>query len=150
MICYYIDASAWVKRYYQETGSNWINILFKENNKFACSPLGYIEVLATLSRKRKNNDISITDFHTKANELKSEWSGFIEVNFDQYTISEAENFLNNHSLKGADTVHLSSAIILKNHPSFVNVNLIFVSSDDDLSNAATLQGFTVINPENFP
>ena len=28
MIFYYLDASAWVKRYYQETGTRWVQKLF--------------------------------------------------------------------------------------------------------------------------
>ena len=30
MIFYYLDASAWVKRYYQETGTAWVQNVFTQ------------------------------------------------------------------------------------------------------------------------
>lgn len=53
MIFYYLDASAWVKRYYQETGTTWVRDLFSSNHVMACASLGLIEVMATLARKCK-------------------------------------------------------------------------------------------------
>lgn len=57
MIFYYLDASAWVKRYYQETGTTWVQDLFAQNQTIACASLGLIEVMATLARKEKAQEI---------------------------------------------------------------------------------------------
>ena len=66
MIFYYLDASAWVKRYYQEIGTAWIQDLFSRNCALACASLGLVEVMATLSRKYKVREISPTIFKEKA------------------------------------------------------------------------------------
>lgn len=58
----YLDASAWVKRYYQETGTEATQALFVEGAVLACASLGIVEVLATLARKRKARQISETQF----------------------------------------------------------------------------------------
>lgn len=58
MIFYYLDASAWVKRYYQETGTSWVQKLFADNVTMACASLGLVEVMATLARKAKAREIA--------------------------------------------------------------------------------------------
>jgi hypothetical protein len=49
---YYLDSSAWVKRYFEETGSDWVDSLFEGGHLLSCSTLGLIEVMATAARKR--------------------------------------------------------------------------------------------------
>lgn len=58
MIFHYLDASAWVKRYYRETGTDWVQGLFTQNSTMACASLGVVEVIATLARKRKAGEIN--------------------------------------------------------------------------------------------
>ena len=60
MILYYLDASAWVKRYFQEQGTDWIQTLFAQNSNMACASLGVVEVMATLARKRKAGEIQVS------------------------------------------------------------------------------------------
>ncbi len=62
MIIYYLDASAWVKRYVQEAGTDWILELFGKRPAFASASLGYIEVSATLARKRRAGEIDEARF----------------------------------------------------------------------------------------
>ena len=57
MIFYYLDASAWVKRYYHESGTTWVQSLFEHNQVLACASLGLVEVMATLARKCKAREI---------------------------------------------------------------------------------------------
>ena len=73
MIFYYLDASAWVKRYYRESGTRWVQDLFAQNPVIACASLGLIEVMATLARKRKTRDIDLLSFQQKVQELEEDW-----------------------------------------------------------------------------
>lgn len=57
MIIYYLDASVWIKRYYREMGTDWIETLFANNPPISCASLGLIEVLATLVRKRSDIEL---------------------------------------------------------------------------------------------
>ena len=51
MLCY-LDSSAWVKRYFRELGSGWINQEFAHGILLGSSTLGLIEATATCARKR--------------------------------------------------------------------------------------------------
>ena len=69
MIFYYLDASAWVKRYYQETGTRWVQKLFTEGETLTCASLGVVEVTATLARKTKTREMSRRQLTQKMREL---------------------------------------------------------------------------------
>lgn len=89
MIIYYLDASAWVKRYYRETGTAWVQDLFFQNPLMACANLGFIEVAATLARKRKADEIDTIQHDQKQSELESDWENFIQIQCSEKVISKA-------------------------------------------------------------
>ena len=49
MTIHYMDPSAWVKRHFQETGSDAVRALLAIPVRAAC--LGVVEMLATVARK---------------------------------------------------------------------------------------------------
>jgi predicted nucleic acid-binding protein len=49
---FYLDSSAWVKRYFRESGSGWMNQQFEQEIPMGTSTLGLIEVTATCARKQ--------------------------------------------------------------------------------------------------
>jgi hypothetical protein len=51
MTIHYMDPSAWIKRHFQEAGSDSVNALFRLRFEPACCRLGLIEMLATVARK---------------------------------------------------------------------------------------------------
>lgn len=73
----YLDASAWVKRYYRERGSDHIHELLSGEDPRACSVLGLVEVIATLARKCKAQEITREDFDLKMAEIERDWQSFI-------------------------------------------------------------------------
>ena len=51
---YYLDTSAWAKRYFAEKGSAYISQIWLANERFACSGIGLVEIIAatfTFGRK---------------------------------------------------------------------------------------------------
>lgn len=146
MIFHYLDASAWVKRYYLETGTDWVQGLFAQNQIIACASLGFIEVMATLSRKRKAQDIATLQFKQKALELEDDWKHFIQMHMSAETVDIAKELTKKLSIRGADAVHLASALILKNRFKEKNDRLIFVASDHELKEAAKSSELDVIDP----
>ena len=79
MIVYYLDASAWVKHYYQERGSAWVQNVFAPHRLVASASLGVIEVTATLARKAKGREIDPSMLGNKLRELDEDWARFIQV-----------------------------------------------------------------------
>ncbi|MBM4033980.1 MAG: type II toxin-antitoxin system VapC family toxin [Planctomycetes bacterium] len=76
MTVYYLDSSAWVKRYCQEPGSAWIAALFAQNPNLACCALGIVGVTAALSRKAKAGELDAAACAAKLALADSDWSGF--------------------------------------------------------------------------
>lgn len=149
MIIYYLDASAWVKRYYHETGTAWMQGLFFQNPVMACATLGFIEVVATLARKKKAEEIDTMQHEQKHSELESDWENFIQIQVANKVSQRATTLANNHALRGADAIHLASALHLHGLFSNTEHQLIFVTSDLELKEAAQASDLTVIDPNDL-
>ena len=147
MILYYLDASAWVKRYYQEEGTKWVQGLFSNNEPLACATLGVIEVAATLSRKKKAQKISPTQFKQKADDLDDDWGHFVQIQLTRELTIAAKEIAHQYALRGADAVHLASALRLEKQVAEHKGRMIMVTSDAELKKAAEEADFEVIDPE---
>ena len=147
MIFYYLDASAWVKRYYMEPGTRWVQGLFGQNPLIACASLGLIEVMATLARKRKARDIDLLSFQRKVQELEEDWRRFIQIQLTTETIDRAKDLARDMALRGADAVHLASALGLQRRFADAEDRLIFVAADRELQEIAQASGLPIIDPE---
>lgn len=146
MIIYYLDASAWVKRYYQEDGTSWVQNLFAHKQILACSSLGMIEVMATLSRKLKALEITLSQFKLKAQELEGDWKHFIQIQMTDEIVNIAKELTKKLSLRGSDSVHLSSALLLQRRFAKKSEQLVMVTSDYELKEAAKSSRLDVIDP----
>ncbi|MGE0540292.1 MAG: type II toxin-antitoxin system VapC family toxin [Dehalococcoidia bacterium] len=146
MIIYYLDASAWVKRYVREPGSDWIQDLFVQQPLLACASLGYVEVMATLSRKSRAGELGRTQFDGSVEELDRDWAGFIEVRLDTDTLALATGAVRRYALRGADAVHLASALLLRQHLTNRDDEVWLVAADEELKSAAQASGLTVLDP----
>lgn len=146
MIFYYLDASAWVKRYYQEDGTSWVQNLFVHKQILACSSLGMIEVVATLSRKLKALEITPSQFKLKAQELEDDWKHFIQIQMTDEIVNIAKELTKKLSLRGSDSVHLSSALLLQRRFEKKSEQLVMVTSDYELKEAAKSSRLDVIDP----
>lgn len=138
MNLYSLDASAWVKRYYREVGSEWVRALFHQETLLASSSLGLIEVLATRSRKAKAGEIDRNEATIRQLAAVSDWNGFLEIRLNAEVTERAKDVTMRLSLRGADAIHLASALTLQAHRSASTDHMIFVSSDTELNEALAL------------
>jgi len=146
VIIYYLDASAWVKRYYQEMGTQWVQGLFIRGETIGCATLGMIEVIATLSRKHKAREITAFQFKQKAQELEDDWKHFIQIQMTSEVVDNAKELTKKLALRGSDAIHLSSALLLQRRFLGKDDRLIIVTSDYELKKAAKSTGLTDIDP----
>ncbi len=148
---YYLDSSAWVKCYYDESGSDWIVKLFEKENVLACSTLGRVEITGVIARKHKAKAITARQIQMIYNSMDKDWSLFIQIQITEEIVELACELAKSHALRGADAIHLSSLNILRERLSLDNNSPIFVVSDKELKKAALTLGFEVIDPEDkFP
>jgi predicted nucleic acid-binding protein len=144
---YYLDSSAWVKRYFKEAGREWVNGLFDQYEVLACSPLGFIEVGSTMARKRSAGEVTPEEFGPKRAALLKDWRRLLRMDMTAAVVQRAFEVGDPYSLRGADSVHLASALVLKEELDLGTDELAFVTSDAELKAAAVKAGLTVIDPQ---
>ncbi len=147
MIFYYLDAGAWVKRYYQETGTYWVQQLFADGETLTCASLGVVEVTATLARKAKAREINRKQLTQKVRELDEDWSRFVQIHLSFEAVTQAREVAQQQALRGADAIHLASALVLRSRFVEAEDQLVFVVADRQLKEAARSAGLHVADPE---
>jgi predicted nucleic acid-binding protein len=142
MSIFYLDASAWVKYYVEEPGSDWVEQFWEQQLPCASSELGLVEVLAALIRRRAfEAQPGVLD------EVEKQFGAFHAIALDRAVRSLCPTLLKRHSLRGADCVHLASAIHLRNAQ---GDKVVLIASDGELLTAARAEGFDVLNPAENP
>ncbi|MCY4403492.1 MAG: type II toxin-antitoxin system VapC family toxin [Candidatus Poribacteria bacterium] len=153
MYLFYFDASALVKRYTPEVGSNTIHFLFGNVplSRMRCLLLGALEVLWICVRKRNDNRITNDQFAQSTGYLNLE---VMSVNSDFKTMSVPDTLIYNsitmidaHSLNSVDALVLQSALDINTELHKIGERLVLVASDRRLLRAADAEGLLVFNPE---
>jgi predicted nucleic acid-binding protein len=150
MIFYYLDASAWVKRYYEEAGTPHVEKLFSEEYLLGCSSLGLVEVVAALSRKEKAGQISRPAREEGLSDLERDWRTLVQIRVWDDIIAQASHFARQFALRGADAIHLASALSVAQSLTGSDDRVVLVSCDRELLGAAEASGLEVFNPEGLP
>ena len=148
MNTYFLDTSAFVKRYHREDGSDVIDNLFAEPDaKFIISDISIIEFYSAIALKVRIGDIQEDDFTILrkrfAQDIKDEVYQVVEVTKQAKT--EAVNLLitygKTYSLKTLDALQL--AVMKLGDPHKTQV---IVCADGKFCRIITLDGFRTINP----
>ena len=150
MSAYFFDSSGLVKRYLNETGSNWVIGLFKPSAKnliFAARIAG-VEVVSAIARRRKGLTITQVNANKAIFRFKREFrKRFVKINLTPQLTEEAMVLADIHELRGYDAVQLASAIEANNERVSKGFSpIIFISADNNLNSAANAEGLAVENP----
>ena len=136
MMTYYLDSSAWVKRYFEEIGSDWVDGLFEGGALLSCSTLGLIEVRATVARKCAIGAIDPAGLLNTKDWVGEEWGSFLWVGLVPEVVERSLAVTDAFALRGSDSVHLASALQLKDDLGLNASEFAFVTSDRELKAAA--------------
>ena len=153
MYYFYFDASALVKRYTQELGSDKINFLFANvpHNCLMCLTLGAVELIWVLVRKRNDNRLTRPDFRQAGINLDHEvidnQSDFRTIPVPNSLIWRSMNLIDTYSLNSVDAIVLRSALDVAAACRGVGDELVLVASDQRLLRAASNENLLVFNPE---
>ncbi|MCX6625644.1 MAG: type II toxin-antitoxin system VapC family toxin [Acidobacteria bacterium] len=147
MMVYYLDSSAWVKRYFNERGSDWVDGLFEEGHLLSCSTLGLIEVTATAARKCAAGAIDAAGFTETKDWLLDEWGSFLWVGLMPEVVERCLKLADTFALRGSDSVHLASALQLRDDLAIDADEFALVTSDQELKSAALKAGLAVVDPQ---
>jgi hypothetical protein len=72
---------------------------------------------------------------------------FIQIQLTTETTDLAKDLARDMALRGADAVHLVSALVLRRRFADAEERLVFVTSDRELKEAAQSSGLALIDPE---
>ena len=112
MAIVYFDSSALVKLVLDETGSDVAAAVWNACDAALSSRLAYPEVRAALAAAGRNRDITESEASAAADEWEIFWASMrpIELSMDVERVAGELAVL--HRLRGADAVHLASALAL--------------------------------------
>ena len=144
---YFLDTSAIIKRYHEESGTEFINSIFDSTDKsiLVISSFTTIETVATLKKFKNKKIISTEDFFYSASKFNSECESqkIMVIDIEKFHITYAYSLILKHNIAAPDAIILASVISLKrDFPTFV-------CSDKSLIEIAKVNNIKVINPEDF-
>ena len=137
----YVDSSVLVKHYVENEKSSSHASQLIHSHKVYVSSIAQIEVLSALSRKHQLGEVSQEESTTLKKTFLSDCKKMGVVELREEVISEAQDLVFRVSIKTLDSIHLASAIILKQ---IIETSYPFVTSDKKLAVAAEKEGFEVI------
>lgn len=140
----YWDASALVKKYFREDGSGAVLDRLKGDPVAATSALSYAEIHAVFARKRRERGAAPGALQRRAQSFDGDWESLIVVRIGDALLPMVRDVLGRHPLRGADAVHLASALFLARQTR--TPALCFACADERLLEAAAAEGLGAWNP----
>ena len=153
MYYFYFDASALVKRYTRESGSDKMLFLFRNVPlaHLSCLTIGAMEVFWICVRKRNDGRITSHQFERATTHLRHEvinnQSGFKTISVPDSLVWNSMRLIETHSLNSVDAIVLRSALDIAAELRDTENTLVLVASDQRLLRAARTEGLQVFNPE---
>ena len=143
MAVVYFDASALVKLVVEEPGSDIAAALWDGCDAAVSSRLAYPEVCAALAAAGRNRDLDEVSLAWCEGSWADFWAAMRPVEFSARVEQVAGRLAKSHSLRGADAVHLASALEID------APHLVVAVWDRRLHAGATAEGL-VVAPQNLP
>lgn len=126
-----MDASAFVKRYLREAGSDVATAALESHAEWVCSRLGFAETLRAIGRKAGLQG-------EQAERFRAEWEAVSVVELDRLIAEDAARLSASEDLRTLDGIHLASALRLG------VTRTVFATWDRRLHDAAARHGFAVL------
>lgn len=146
MSCYFLDSTAFVKLFVQEAGTDTIIRLMEatEDNRKLISAGTPLEVYAALKRREREGGISHEDSEAARNILRVEAARMVQQPLNPAVLEAARQVLDRHELRSAEALQLGAAVVAREM--FQGLEIMFVSSDGRLLEAAKGERFETLNP----
>ena len=150
MTTYYLDASAIVKRYLHENGSQWVTALWQRTGEVSLfsGELVDVEVVCALSRARREGRIGMKRRNASAALFILEVQEVLEsISVSAEIRHSAHRLALRHPLRAYDAVHLATALALEKRLRRSGISVpVFISADANLLAAARVEGLMIENP----
>ena len=149
MTNFYLDTSVMVKRYQKEKGTDFADILYdkiigSKNHSLTISTLSVLEFVATMRRALKGGYISRKYFENAIILFTKESEHISLRPVDDDLLAKAINVVIKHALRTADAIHLTIALELRDMMVKLNENVILISNDNEMCEAAEKENLQVL------
>ncbi len=151
MTVYYLDASALLKRYVKEIGTEVMDSLLGEkttSDAFTTSMLAVLEINASFRRLQKGRLISQRMMERS---LIGFWRDVLafehRIPLTDVILDAVLDVVATHALRAGDAIHLASVLEVQALSRATDQPLVVFSSDNELLAACQAEGISTLNPE---
>jgi uncharacterized protein len=144
--CYFLDSTAFVKLFVQEAGTDTIIRLMEatEDNRKLISAGTPLEVYAALKRRERAGGIVAEDSEAARSILRVEAARMVQQPLNPAVLEAARQLIDRHELRSSEALQLGAAVVAREM--FQGMEIIFVSADPTLLQAAKLERFETLDP----
>lgn len=136
----YIDTSALVKRFVEETGTNEVNQLISSADIVGSSLLTQVEVLSAIGKASRMRWINKASAEIAMQDFLIQWEYFTRLYITPPLIARSARLAWELGLRGYDATHLASAL---NWQETLETNVILATYDKELWTAALKSGLKI-------
>jgi predicted nucleic acid-binding protein len=138
----FLDTSAFVKLYIAEPGSERMRETVGREGSVAASALAFAEIHATFARRRREELLLAPELEQIRRAFAADWEQLLQMPVGTAVLKTVPWLCERHPLRGADAVHLASALLLREE----GLEVTFACSDRPLLGAAAAEGLTTFDP----
>ena len=150
MTTYYVDSSALVKRYVNETGSDWLQALCTPaaGHTLALAHIGLVELAAALAMKVRQGTLDAATRDALLRDVQHDaMAQYWLIDVDQEIVVRAMALTRIYKLRGYDALHLASALFLRDTLQGYGLTApVVLTADLDLLDAVQAEGLLVEDP----
>jgi uncharacterized protein len=140
----YLDASAIVKRYINEPGSDDVVRWIDNAELVGTSLISRAEVSAAFARAARMNILTRLEAESCLYQFRTDWSTYIRIQINEQTTMRADEFAWMVGLRGYDAMHLAAATAWQ---SALNSAVVMVTFDAALAKASLASGLQILPAE---
>ena len=146
MSFYFLEATAFVKLFVQEPGTDALIGLMEqaEDNRKLISASTPLEIYAVLKRRERAGDITPEDAASALSVLRMESARMVQQPLNPAVLEAARQLLDRSRLRWTDALQLGAALAARDM--FQGTEILFVSSSALLLEVAASEGFKVLDP----
>lgn len=140
-----------MKRYIQENGTGVVDELFDLRHPvefFTLSTFAVLELKSALRRLVKGGRLRESQYQDSISDFSRDVPSIsVWLPVDSALVEEAAVALDKHALRAGDALHFACILRARRMAQDTAQTLVVVTSDQDLGDACTAEGITVLNPE---
>jgi predicted nucleic acid-binding protein len=142
----YLDASALVKRYVAEAGSQAVSSLITKADVIGTAAISRAEVSAALGKAIRMKALKYDEAASALQVFNADWDNLARLQITEVLVARAAAIAWDHGLRGYDAVHLASAVFWQE---MMGEPVVLATFDRQLWHGASTAGLSVW-PEREP